>query len=85
MDAQAVCDKYANDLFGLKYFGDVSPTMVDFEDKLDFEGDDRHERIKEFRTMVLNKIDMCWVRNTRPLKWDEEPEVKQAIEQVMEN
>ena len=86
MNAQEICDKYTNDLFAYKYFGETPQTMVEFEKRIRFENviADRHENISDFRRMVLNKVETSWAKHNRPLSWDDELEVKEAIEQFME-
>jgi len=78
MTAQEICNRYANDLFAAKYLNELTQSLLEFERKL------KVEDPGTFRKKVMDSIELCWVRNTRPLNWDEDPDFQSAIEQYLD-
>jgi len=85
MQAQEVCDQYANGLFGQKYLGGITEFMIDFERSImDPVYDNHKDKIDSFRKDFLEAVDLSWVRTDGPLVWDSVPEIKEAIEKYLE-
>jgi len=94
MNAQEVCDKYTNGLFGQKYLGGITEFVTEFENKViepiqapnykDKNAETYKDKVENFRNFVLDAVNLSWIRNNGPLEWDSVPEVKEAIEKYLE-